>query len=184
MRRHAILITLVSLAVLGLVAADQARAQCGHPPNCNFPNHMVVCPSGDIHVVGQVLDINGNPCVGTVVHMLFHPPAVGLLWSHPTYPYPMDTAVTNLNGTVTFRPMLGGCSMGGFVMFMDAAGVVLGQTLTINSPDINADGIVNLTDVATFANAFFGGYTRCSDFNMDGVINLSDLGVMASHLGH
>lgn len=55
--------------------------------------------------------------------------------------------------------------------------------LRMNSADISGDGLVNLSDVALFAENFFGGYHYRSDFYWDGVINLSDLGRLASGIG-
>ena len=174
-------VVIVSVAIL---FAGTAAAQCGHPANCTFPNNIVVCPSGDIPVVGQVLDINGNPCAGSIVHMQFNPPAAGTLYSAPSMPFPLLISTTNANGMVSFNPWVGGCSIAGSVSYFDAAGVQLGITMTITSPDISGDGTVNLTDVSLFAAAFFGPYSPCSDFNMDGVMNLVDLGYLAQHLGH
>ena len=180
---RALFFLLAALAVISAAPGD-SRAQCGHPPNCSFPSHITVCPRGDIAVVGRVLDINGNPCMASVVHMQFHPPAVGTLWVGPGYPFPLVSATTNLNGTVVFSPMLGGCAPGGFVTFFDNAGVVLGQAQTINSPDMNADGIVDLVDVTRLANAFYSGYQTCADFNMDGIVDLIDVTLFAAHFGH
>jgi hypothetical protein len=52
-----------------------------------------------------------------------------------------------------------------------------------NSPDINGDLSVNLSDVPDFAADFFGAYDYRSDFNWDNVINLSDIVFMAQSLG-
>ncbi len=55
--------------------------------------------------------------------------------------------------------------------------------IRVNSPDMNADGIVNLADVWRFA-AAFAGYDYAADFVWDGVLNLADVGEFAKHLGH
>ncbi len=55
--------------------------------------------------------------------------------------------------------------------------------LHFNSPDINNDGEVNLADVSTFAENYFGQYHYRSDFHWDGVVNLADVGLLASGLG-
>jgi hypothetical protein len=52
-----------------------------------------------------------------------------------------------------------------------------------NSPDINGDLSVNLSDVPDFAADFFGDYDYRSDFNWDNVVNLSDIVFMAQSLG-
>lgn len=55
--------------------------------------------------------------------------------------------------------------------------------LRVNSPDIDGDLEVNLSDVQLFAVDFFGAYDYRSDLAYDGVINLSDLGRLAAHMG-
>jgi len=60
-----------------------------------------------------------------------------------------------------------------------------GVRLNFNSPDINEDLIVNLLDVALFAEDFFqySVYSFRSDFYRDGTINLADLAVFAPAIG-
>ncbi len=59
-----------------------------------------------------------------------------------------------------------------------------GLAISYNSPDINGDGVVNLTDVPLFAGDFHGGaYDFRSDFHYDGIVNLSDVVHMAQGLG-
>jgi len=60
-----------------------------------------------------------------------------------------------------------------------------GVRLNFNSPDINGDLIVNLLDVALFAEDFFNYpvFSFRSDFYRDGTINIADLGVFASAIG-
>ena len=171
------------LSVLALLTGS-AAAQCGNPATSNFPTHITVCPSGDIAVVGQVLDAAGNPCVGSVVHMQFQPPATGALYPMPGFPFPLLTSTTNLNGFVSFHPHVGGSCLNGAVTFYDPSGVILGTAMTINSPDMNADGCVNLADISLFASVYYGSYSGNADFNMDGVLNLTDVGILAQHLGH
>jgi hypothetical protein len=52
-----------------------------------------------------------------------------------------------------------------------------------NSPDINGDLQVNLSDIAIFAGDFFGAYNYRSDFFWDGVLNLADIGFLAQGVG-
>ncbi len=53
-----------------------------------------------------------------------------------------------------------------------------------NSPDVNGDLEVNLSDLATFAQGFFGSYSFSLDYYWDGVLNLHDLARFAQHFGH
>lgn len=63
--------------------------------------------------------------------------------------------------------------------------ILLSGTLPLwmNSPDINGDLLVDLTDVQLFAMDFYGIYNYRSDFEYDGVVNLSDVTQMAQHMG-
>jgi len=59
-----------------------------------------------------------------------------------------------------------------------------GLPLKINSPDITADGVVNLADVGTFSGDYHGGsYLFRSDFNNDGSLSLSDVSLLATAIG-
>ncbi|HOX25609.1 MAG TPA: hypothetical protein PLL30_11440 [Candidatus Krumholzibacteria bacterium] len=51
-----------------------------------------------------------------------------------------------------------------------------------NSPDLNGDLVVNLTDIVLFIQDLDGGAYR-SDFNWDGHVNLSDMVTMAQAMG-
>ncbi|MFH1843923.1 MAG: hypothetical protein ABIF77_12025 [bacterium] len=55
--------------------------------------------------------------------------------------------------------------------------------IQFNSPDLNGNGVVNLTDVILFTGHFFGAYNYAADYFWDGQINLSDLAKMAPAFG-
>jgi hypothetical protein len=55
--------------------------------------------------------------------------------------------------------------------------------LSVNSPDINGDLEVDLSDIVLFVQDLGGPYNHRSDFVHDGVINLSDVAVMAAAIG-
>jgi hypothetical protein len=63
----------------------------------------------------------------------------------------------------------------GGLMNMDANGTA--------SPDIDANGSVNVVDFALFA-AAFGGADPCSDFNCSGAVNVVDFALFAAHFTH
>lgn len=53
------------------------------------------------------------------------------------------------------------------------------------SPDISADGVVDLVDLAVFAlNYPPNPYAQCSDFDANGLVDLVDLSIFAQHFGH
>jgi hypothetical protein len=58
-----------------------------------------------------------------------------------------------------------------------------GLTLNFNSPDLNGDRDVNLSDLVEFTEDYYTGYYFRSDFHRDGALNLSDVAIMASSLG-
>lgn len=59
-----------------------------------------------------------------------------------------------------------------------------GLPLSFNSPDIDANGLVNLADIAILAGDFYSGQTPFrSDFFRDGVLNLADIHLFAVHFG-
>ena len=74
-----------------------------------------------------------------------------------------------------------------FVWVLEASGawmqIPTPVNVSYNSPDINGDLVVNLSDVSFFAMDFFAGYMYRSDFNYDGIINLTDLVMLAPNLG-
>ena len=55
--------------------------------------------------------------------------------------------------------------------------------LGFNSPDINGDLVVNLSDVQLFTVDFYYADTFRSDFYRDGVVNLSDLAALSHAFG-
>jgi hypothetical protein len=55
--------------------------------------------------------------------------------------------------------------------------------LMVNSPDLNGDGIVNLSDVTLFVPLYTSAYDFTVDLACDGVVNLSDVVVLAGSLG-
>ncbi|MBK8167299.1 MAG: hypothetical protein IPK64_15260 [bacterium] len=55
--------------------------------------------------------------------------------------------------------------------------------LQVNSPDINGDRVVDLSDIAAFAGDYHGAFHMRSDLQRDGVLNLADIALMATHMG-
>lgn len=58
-----------------------------------------------------------------------------------------------------------------------------GMDIQFNSPDINGDLEVNLTDVVLFAGDYYGAYLYRSDFYFDAAVNLSDIVLLAQGMG-
>jgi hypothetical protein len=96
---------------------------------------------------------------------------------------------TNLSGqtTITGPFRAGGTSdaVGGEKAKAVINGTALvGYDLDIlfNSPDLNGDLVVNLSDTIIFVGIYTGSYDYAADFSYDGVINLSDLVLYAGAL--
>ena len=95
---------------------------------------------------------------------------------------------TDSNGFTQFtrRFFGGGASSGLLQVYLHGAALrsVSGMAVRFNSPDMNGDLAVDLSDVPLFAADFVSGvYAYRSDFHHDGQINLSDLVRMAGALG-
>jgi hypothetical protein len=92
---------------------------------------------------------------------------------------------TDINGYTTFSgAMFAGCCGSGMIVMIN--GTALAQpalNMLVNSPDMNCDLTVNLTDVVLFAGAYYGAYDYCADFYWDGILNLSDIVVLAQNVG-
>ena len=94
-------------------------------------------------------------------------------------------ANTDANGQTTFSGALFAGKFGdGLVVVIN--GDALSQAplnFKFNSPDINGDLVVNLTDVVLFAGVYYGVYEYLADFYWDDVINLSDIVLLAQGQG-
>jgi len=96
-------------------------------------------------------------------------------------------ANTGADGTTQWlNPVLGGGhSQALTVVLVNGALLEMtsGVNLSFNSPDINGDRTVNLTDVQLFTEDFYFSDDFRSDFHRDGIVNLSDLPRMAQAVG-
>jgi hypothetical protein len=97
---------------------------------------------------------------------------------------------TDIYGMTTFSgPIFGGGATdpeGGELCLVFVGGIAcpdLSADIQFNSPDMNSDRMVNLSDVVMFADVFFGDYDYAADFRWDGVIDLSDVVLLAQGLG-
>ena len=93
---------------------------------------------------------------------------------------------TNANGETTISGTIaaGGSSVEGLRLFIGGSPVDDLLPFRVVSPDINADRIVNLSDVAEFAAAYSSGSVPFeADLNFDGLMNLSDVAVFVAAVG-
>ncbi len=107
-------------------------------------------------------------------------------------------APTDSLGRTTFSGQIaaGGCILEGGI-YVAYRGVILNESCTgplcldivIVSPDINADGFVNLSDLSYFGQSYnhrLGDpeYDPCTDYNDDDWCNLSDFSFLGEHYQH
>jgi hypothetical protein len=92
---------------------------------------------------------------------------------------------TDIAGYTTFSGQLfAGCCGSGMIVVVN--GTALAQpafNMLVNSPDMNCDLVVNLTDVVLFSQIYYGTYDYCADYYWDGLLNLSDIVLLAQGNG-
>jgi hypothetical protein len=157
------------------------------------------CGAGAAEIWVRLIDTFGNPVVGLPpTDIWFRPcnasetlcwcrgqdkmdfPTDASGWTHSTIAlYCGGCAVLDGIQCVVFDPWLG-------------APVVLQSPFCIQdarfkSPDMNADCLVNISDLALFGACYAMPMTppcHCADYNDDGLVNLSDLAYFGSHYQH
>ncbi|RKX28770.1 MAG: hypothetical protein DRP71_17015 [Verrucomicrobia bacterium] len=95
-------------------------------------------------------------------------------------------ASTDVDGMTEFQnPLLaGGSSLADTRVIINGNSLINTLPVSYNSPDLNGDGGVNLTDVQIFAGDFFAvGYAFRADLFFDNIVNLSDLPRLAAAIG-
>lgn len=160
--------------------------------SCASPGSPVVTP---IVINVQMLDVNGAPPTPAV--------AASDLWlvtasggMVPCANGKMTTAdgPTDALGRTTFTQPLHAGRASNFpgepmlVLYLDPLGVtwVVSPILFVyvNSPDLDGNGVVNLSDVIPFATDIKGGtYVYRSDFHFDLKLNLTDIILFATAIG-
>ena len=89
----------------------------------------------------------------------------------------------------------GGCVLSGGIYVTVQGQVILDQpacisptclSIVVVSPDLNADCVVNLSDLAIFAMSYNTSPVTnpCTDYNDDNICNLSDFAIFAMHYQH
>jgi hypothetical protein len=192
-------------ALLAGSAAASAHAQCTVDPalstaTINTPATLFVCPAGDgatLASVGAAIlvhvhdAVSGGPCT-VYTHQPFEvdgdPPSDILDGFHPPgIQFDVPAAgFQNLGGgdyLLEGALIAGGVAAGAIVKVAGVAVAGSPLPLRLTSPDLNADGMINISDIGIFAGAM-GGYDWRLDYNGDGLVNISDIGIFVAHLGH
>jgi hypothetical protein len=142
----------------------------------------------------QAMNAMNMPISGLAVDRMWLENLAGSLYLCPPNPIrfasvpsmPTDPAgITEFTGPIFAGGYTGpGQPLQVFVEWTNGLVVPIPPSLNIslNSPDLNGDGAVNLSDVTIFSQDYFGSYNYRSDFFWDGALNLSDVSRMAQGL--
>jgi len=139
-----------------------------------------------VHV--QLFDATGAPVAGfpaDEIEMYYWDGMVALAICPAGWTADGDTDAAGMT-SFSLPPRAGGSvAYGGCLVFVAGEPLTNQPSLALsaNSPDMNGDLVVNLIDVAMFAQRFAGPYSYDADLNCDGVINLSDISMFAGALG-
>jgi len=200
-RKFAGLLACVSLLLVSAEVSAQFNWEC-----CDACIHsteqvsLFSCPLGDGHrinrcmafpgitnvdatITANLCDINGDPIY------LYPASDIWLESAGESFTFCGGGTCadhdTDINGDTTFSNALyaGYHGSGAIVKVL---GFVINAPLDLlfNSPDIDGDLAVTLTDVVLFTQDYFGGYEYRSDFYWDGVLNLSDIVILSQHHTH
>jgi len=166
-------------------------------PNGNGMRFDEACPPGggtvDATITLTLIDTNGDPVSNFPAEDIWLASS-GVLRPTVLVFCPNGTIAnidTDENGQTFWLAALkaGGYTVGQTVVIV-VAGTPLpggGLFLVFVSADINADLVVNLSDIVAFTQLLYGDYSNyplaAGDFNNDGVINLSDIIYMTQGIG-
>jgi hypothetical protein len=155
---------------------------------------MLTCPSGDggsfEYVVVHLLNLHGQPVSGipaSVIAFQVSATAETQFDAPLALSFTPVDPVSDAEGRIHFAVTSDSSVIGDIVIEATCRGYDIEQSMTLraNSPDLNADGDINLSDIGIFS----AGYADPDpdfrfDLSWDGVVNLSDVGIFASHNGH
>jgi hypothetical protein len=179
---------------------DLSIAMFRDAANHDYPLSVMMVPDGSGEALAEARRPDGSPVNGQVVVWLLDGVGVGAAGIAPAE-IRLDVAdgqlafctdgniagvATDSEGYTYFSAPLYGGGWSTDDLRVYVCNVPLSSAylpMWVNSPDIDGDLEVNLSDVQLFAVDFYGAYAYRSDLAYDGVINLSDLGRLAQHMG-
>ncbi len=171
--------TLLSIGVACVLVSTGTGAFAACTGVTAPPVSVSVCPSGDMEI-RATFDVAGVPCAGETVFMDLGPALAAGLWLHPAEPA-IVPAVTGPDGVAVWNVRAGGCVTAPVVFF--SSGGAFAETPEVISPDIDANGLVNLADFVLFS-ALFSGPGPCGDFDDSFFVDLGDFVTFQMHFGH
>jgi hypothetical protein len=141
----------------------------------------------DATITLEVTDESGNPISGVPAEDMWMETTLGGL--HLCTNGSIADDATNAAGLTTFSQAVAGGyhtdPNNGERTRIYINGHVTPQQFNVqfNSPDIDGNLVVNLSDVPPFAQDYFNPYNYRSDFHWNGVINLADVALLANGIG-
>jgi len=195
---------LPSLAVADTGVPDLDVSWAAFVTGESGPYVLMVRPDGLGPGLENARDLAGNPVDATIEVWVLDYAAMGLVnfpWQdvwiksidgnrpagcgYSSVGITMDANADSIGRMFLSRPPIAGGWNDGDSSAMINGDAINGLILQLrwNSPDINGDLKVDLTDAGLFTGDLVAGYHFRSDLVYDGVLNLSDVGVMANSLG-
>jgi hypothetical protein len=160
-----------------------------------------ICPQGDAQTLSagsnviwvQIADATGAPIENVIASDIWLVGCTDLYLCSGSGSIDADSA-TNVDGFTTISGSMsaGGCELTG--VHVVCQGVLIGcpptcLNIVVVSPDLDANGLVDLVDFAIFAAAFNSAsgdpnYDPCCDYDCDGDVDLVDFSLFAQHWQH
>ena len=206
MIKTAVILFISGSALFGLAGSSAADWEwdCSTVSAASVPVSVVTFPDGngmrldDCYIFGgaridatitlQLLDLSGDPVAGYPASEMWLESTSGAMVLCPGGS--IADHDTDQNGETTFSgPIQGGGSFdpdnGDRMQVVGVWNCIYPLELEVysNSPDMNGDLVVDLSDVVIFAEYFYGTYDYAADFHWDGLINLSDLVWLVQGMG-
>jgi hypothetical protein len=160
-----------------------------------------ICPQGDAQSLAAggneicvcIEDVNGDPIPNILATDFWLIGCTDIYLCAGAGSIDADSA-TGANGCTSISDtwFAGGCELVG--VHVVCQGVIIGcpptcLNIVVVSPDLDADGDVDLVDFSLFAAAFNtstgdAGYDPCCDYDCDGDVDLVDFSLFAQHWQH
>jgi hypothetical protein len=173
--------TILGFAALMTFAAHSSESAVPDPSHSFAPGCLTACPSGDISYTVNVRDVVNNPIGNALVQVQLC--NCSSLVQCPGFPAICTPgALTNAAGVAVLQLHVGG-TCPGTLASVTADGVLLAANVQVRTLDLNADLVVNATDVA-LATGQLGAAGGIADFDCSGLVAANDVGLVSTHSVH